>query len=282
MEGNLKVMVIVCHPADAIDHDGATLCLHAESGDAVTVVVCTHGVERNDYRRRESLSRGGAAVTDKETAIRDKEAEVVKGLKVLGVADVRFLRFSDEYVNVTSELVEAIAAQLAEVQPHLLLLHNPSEELGFAHTDSAVAALKAISLANMPRFLTRPSGRSFPAQVFFMTMYGHTNQLVSEGIRHGNVLIDITSVVERKVAAMDCLDSQYYRGDLARKCVEITNGRMGLHWSIPYAEAFQTLHPEVYLHLPANEYLMQYAGTPTSQKMKRLRIMVHEVPVREP
>ena len=180
---------------------------------------------------------------------------------------------------VTTELVEAIATQLADVQPHLLLLHNPTEELGFAHTDSAVAALKAIGLANMPRFLTRPSGRSFPAQVFFMTMHGHTNQLVSDGARHGNVLVDISSVVDRKVRAMDCLESQYYRGDLARKCVEITNGRMGLHWSIPYAESFQTLHPHVHSHLPANEYLMEYAATPASRKLSRLKITVQDVPV---
>ena len=36
----LKVMAVVCHPADAIDGAGGTLCLHQERGDEVTVVVC--------------------------------------------------------------------------------------------------------------------------------------------------------------------------------------------------------------------------------------------------
>ena len=279
MDGSMKIMAVVCHPADAVDHAGGTLCLHSQKGDAVTVVVCTHGVDSHDYRRSESLKKQRAAVADKKTAVRKKEAEVRKGLAILGVTDVRFLRLADDYVSVTRELVEAIATELADVQPHLLLLHNPTEELGFAHTDTAVAALKAISVANKPRAAKKPRSRSFPAQVFFMTMYGHTNQLVSEGMRHGDVLVDITSVVDRKVQAMDCLDSQYYRGDLARKCIEITNGRMGLHWCVPYAESFQTLYPGVYSHLPANDYLLHHAAAPLSQQLKRLKIMVHQVPV---
>ncbi len=114
-----------------------------------------------------------------------------------------------------------------------------------------------------------------------MTMYGHTNQLSHEGMRHGNVLIDITPVIDRKVRAMDCLHSQYYPGNLARKCIEAVNGRMGLHASIPYAEAFQTFHPHVYSHLPANEYLMHSARTPTSEQVERMHILVDDVPLAE-
>ena len=57
-------MAIVCHPADALDHAGGTLCLHAQRGDEVTVVVCTHGVETHDLVRNESLSRGDDDTTE--------------------------------------------------------------------------------------------------------------------------------------------------------------------------------------------------------------------------
>jgi 4-oxalomesaconate hydratase len=274
----LKIMAIVCHPADAIDHAGGTLCLHAERGDQVRVVVCTHGVDSHDLRRRAAMRSGAGEVTDKETAITRKEQEVIDGLAILGVSDVQFLRLRDDLITASTEMIEAIAAQLADMQPHLLLLHNPTEELGFEHGDTAIAALRARNLAKTPRFLKRPAAHNFPVQIFFMTMYGHTNQLAHEGKRHGNVLIDITSVVDRKVRAMDCLHSQYYPGDLARKCVEVTNGRMGLHASIPYAEAFQTFHPHVYTHLPTNAYLLQLASTPASERIKRMRVMVNEVP----
>ncbi len=282
MDQPLKIMAVVCHPADAIDGAGGTLCLHVERGDEVTVVVCTHGVDTHDLERNDAIRFGGAAEPgDQTTAIGRKEKEVAAGMAILGVTDVRFLRFPDELLLVTPELIEALATVMAEVQPHLLITHNPTEGRGLAdvgHADSAIAALKARYLANTPRFLKQASGRTFPAQVFFMTMNGQTTQLTAEGLRYGNVLIDITPVVERKVRAMDCLRSQYYPGDLARKCIENVNGRMGLHWKMSYAEAFQTFYPHGYAHLPVNEHLLKVASTPASETYSQLRIMVNDVP----
>ena len=166
----LKIMAIVCHPADAIDGAGGTLCLHAERGDEVAVVVCTHGVDTHDLRRNDSLRFGqGSDPGDHQAAVGRKEQEVLDGMAILGVTDVRFLGFPDELLMVTPELVEALARELADFQPHLLILHNPTEGRGLAdvgHADSAIAALKARYLANTPRFLAKPSGRTFPAQVF--------------------------------------------------------------------------------------------------------------------
>lgn len=280
----LKIMAVVCHPADAIDHAGGTFCLHSDRGDEVTVVVCTHGVDTHDLERRDMLQAGDkAAEMDQETAIGRKEKEVVDGLAILGVTDVRFLRFPDELLIVSPELIEALAEVLVDVQPHLLITHNPTEEAGFGdvgHADSAMATLKAVHLANAsPRFQERRTGRRFPAQTFFTTMYGGTTQLNHEGMRYGNVVLDITPVVDRKVRAMDCLRSQYYTGDLGRKCVEITNGRMGLHLCLSYAESYQTLHPHIFSHLPANEHLMKGAITSTKDRQGGLRIMVNDVPV---
>lgn len=279
MDEKLKIMAIVCHPTDAIDHAGGTLCLHAQRGDDVCVVICTHGVDTHDIRRNEAIRFGsGAAPADLTVALSRKEHEVMKGLGILGITDVRFLRFPDELVLVSRELIEALAEQLADFQPHILILHNPTEEPGIGHAETALAALQARGLANTPRFLKKPAGRTFPAQIFFHEMYGVTTQLTSEGRRYGSVLVDITPVIDKKVRAMDCLESQYYPGNLGRKCVEIVNGRMGLHWSIPYAEAFQPHFPHVYSHLPMNEYLLQLSRTPASETSKRMRIMVTDVP----
>jgi len=90
--------------------------------------------------------------------------------------------------------------------------------------------------------------------------------------------VDITSVVDRKVRAMDCLRSQYYPGHVARNCIEDINGRMGLHWCLPYAEAFHALYPSAYPHLPANEHLLKLASMPTKDHYPNLRIMVNDVP----
>ncbi|MCC7519472.1 MAG: PIG-L family deacetylase [Verrucomicrobiae bacterium] len=276
--GKLKLLCVVCHPADAIDGAGGTLCQHAARGDQVTVVVCTHGVDTHDLRRNDRVRFGGRGrVTDPVTARDRKEAEVVAGMKLLGVTDVRFLRFADELLTVSPKLIEALAAVMAEVQPHLMITHNPTENAGLAdigHADSAQAALKAQYLANTQRFLRRPPGRKFPAQIFFLTMNGQTTRLTAEGSRFGNVLIDISDVIERKVRALDCLASQYYPGLVARKVLEDVNGQMGLHWRLSYAESFQTYFPESYRYLPANPYLLEFAATSARERARRLRLIV--------
>ena len=142
MGEQLRIMTIVCHPADAIDHAGGTMCLHAERGDEVSVVVCTHGVDTHHHQRNEALRfESASTAADLKIAMDEKEAEVLKGMAILGVHDVRFLRFPDELVLVNQALIEAIAAQIADVQPHILILHNPSEEPGNGHGETAQAAL---------------------------------------------------------------------------------------------------------------------------------------------
>lgn len=283
MNQKLKIMAVVCHPADAIDGAGGTLCRHAARGDQVTTVVCTHGVDTHHLRRNDALRFDRRAV-DQKTALDEKEKEVAQGMNILGVRDVRFLRFPDELLSVTPELIEAIARVIADVQPHLLILHNPTEEGGLGdvgHADSAIAALKARYLANTPRFRKPSCRRTVPAQVYFYCMNGQTTQLTAEGDRYGSILIDITPVIDRKVRAIDCLRSQYYPGHLGRKCIEAVNGRMGLHWCLPYAEAFQPLFPHVYSHLPANKHLLQLASTPAQDHYAHLRILVNDVPHRQ-
>jgi 4-oxalomesaconate hydratase len=280
MDEKLRIMTIVCHPADAIDHAGGTMCLHAERGDEVSVVVCTHGVDTHHHQRNEALRfESASTAADMKTAVDEKEAEVLRGMAILGVHDVRFLRFPDELVLVNQALIEAIAAQIADVQPHILILHNPSEEPGNGHGETAQAALASRGLANAPRrYPKKYKMRGYPIQIYFCEMYGTTTQLTMEGMRYGNVLIDITSVVDRKVRAMDCLTSQFYPGDLARKCVEDVNGRMGLHWCVPYAEAFQPHNPSVYTHLPLNDYMLKLFSESISESAARTRIMVTDVP----
>lgn len=98
----LTIMAVMCHPADAIDGAGGTLCLHAERGDEVTVVVCTHGVETHELQRNDNARFGdGQQTGDRSIAVGRKEKEVVEGMAILGVSDIRFLRFSDELLTVS-------------------------------------------------------------------------------------------------------------------------------------------------------------------------------------
>ena len=87
MDESLKIMAVMCHPADAIDHAGGTLCLHAQRGDQVTTVVCTHGVDTHHTRRNELIKSGRLdQVSDLEEAIREKGRRRAEGWRFSGSA----------------------------------------------------------------------------------------------------------------------------------------------------------------------------------------------------
>ena len=87
-----------------------------------------------------------------------------------------------------------------------------------------MAALRACDLVKTSNYVQDAGDPVTPAQIFFITMCGHTNQLSAEGRRFANVLVDITPVVEKKARALDCVASQYYTGDLAANASKSPTG----------------------------------------------------------
>jgi hypothetical protein len=73
------------------------------------------------------------------------------------------------------------------------------------------------------------------------------------------VFIDITDVVEKKLAAMDCLVSQGYGGAYARKRIETSDGAFGQAGGVSYAEGFISLNAETHYLLPVTEYALKRA-----------------------
>ena len=65
-----------------------------------------------------------------------------------------------------------------------------------------------------------------------------------------DVFIDITDVIDKKLAALDCLVSQGYGGPYARKRIETSDGAFGLAGGVAYAEGFISLHAETHDYLP--------------------------------
>ena len=60
----------------------------------------------------------------------------------------------------------------------------------------------------------------------------------AEGGYYNDVFIDITDVVDKKLASLDCLESQGYGGAYARKRIETSDGAFGLAGGGAYAEGF--------------------------------------------
>jgi len=104
-----------------------------------------------------------------------------------------------------------------------------------------------------------------PADIFDQsggTMAHHA----ARGGYTNDVFIDITDVIDKKFAAMECLVSQGYAGDYNRKRIETSDGAFGMSGGCSYCEGFISLHSQTYYHLPLSEY-----------SLKRARSSDHEI-----
>ena len=271
MTTKLSLLVTAGHPADAFDGVGGTLAMHADRGDRVTVAVMTHGVKTHSWNlmAQERTAKASATEEDVQTQIETKEQEIRDGLAILGVQDVRFMGVDDTFLNLDEKIVWELAELIREVRPHIVITQSPLEQngVGDQHALCGQMTLMAIRLAGgvMPECSMPPFG---VFRVYIEASGGKTTSLEYERNRFPHVLINVEDVVERKVKAIDTLQSQFYDGDLGRKMVEVRGFTWGLHQRLAYVEAFQLYEPLVYSHLPVPEYDFERAKIPMEKQFR--------------
>lgn len=95
-----------------------------------------------------------------------------------------------------------------------------------------------------------------------------------------DVYIDITDVIERKVAALDMMRGQTYDGPYARKRVEAVDGPFGMFSGVAQAEPFTSMYPQVYDRLPLTQHTRIKASETNKQRKSRVcRLLAAQVPV---
>ncbi|MCK5118454.1 MAG: PIG-L family deacetylase [Candidatus Latescibacteria bacterium] len=224
---SLSILLVGGHPADAFDNAGGTLAHHAASGDRVTVAVMTHGARSHaatliDRYRTAEQTVVQVDEVDREVheTLDEKRDEVRGACAVMGVKDVRFLEYDDDILLAREDLIRRIADLVQETRPDIVITHHPYDRGGVANTHSECAAmtLAAIDAAGgLLRNSTRRPHRV--AQVFFMGVEPAcaSKDVLAAGMTIWcDVYVDITDVIERKIAALDMMVSQNYQGAYAR------------------------------------------------------------------
>jgi len=274
----LRILSIGAHPADVFDQSGGTMAHHTARGDYVACISLTHGARVHDavisdsmYHREEIPE---AVVLEQMIGDRSdvKIQEIRAACKILGVDDVYFLGADDGILLVERDLIRRLASLLRQIRPDIILTHYPFEGDGQvnAHAVAGQIVLHAIQFAS-----SVDSGDRTPphrlAQVFF---FGQGAATTRAGLwdAHGgytnDVFVDITDVIEKKFAAMECLVSQGYAGAYNRKRTQIGDGSFG-GGTVSYGEGFIRLNAEVHYYLPLTAYARQRSKESDHEIMRR-------------
>ncbi|HBN83466.1 MAG TPA: hypothetical protein DDZ89_06435 [Clostridiales bacterium] len=279
----LQIMVIMAHPADTFDHCGGTLMHHVRKGDHVTVVSVLQGVRVHDAVVSDQLRyTGGGQKPEEAKAIRDdrssiKYKEVSNACKILGIEDVRFLGVEDKINLVNEPNIIAIAKLIREVKPDILITHYPKINMGIGqHPQIGTMVVHAMGFAGSIDF-DDPNPAHKTAQLFFAFPDNYNfkaTALDADTTCHCDVFVDVSDVVEEITRARNCMSSQQYSGNYARKSVETSFGVNGNRMRTGYAEPFIRYKPELLYYLPLPERFERWANEKEKDQLERRAYMV--------
>ena len=235
---NPTLLVVSAHVGDFVWRAGGAIALCAEQGYSVTVACLSYG-ERGESAR---FWREGLNLQQIKEA-RHREAE--KAAAVLGASLHAF--DADDYPLIdTPELVEKVARLYRTVMPSIVLTHTERDPWNRDHEVAHEIALKARIIAQAPGFDPGQEVLGAPPVFLFEPHQPENSGFVP------NVLLDITSVWEKKLAAMHCMEGQQhlwdYYSDVAKRRGVQAERNSGPNLGLPagtMGEAYQRVYPQV-------------------------------------
>lgn len=231
------MLVVSAHAADFVWRAGGAIALAVANGQSVKVVCLSFG------------ERGESAAAWRE----GKKLEEIKKLRsdeasaaaaALG-ADIEFLDGGDYPLRPTPEMMDRVVHIYRELSPTVVLTHPLADPYNYDHPAAANLALEARILAQAAGYPAPGDVLGAPPVFFF-----EPHQPEQCGFRP-EVLLDITSVFEKKQAAMSCLPAQkhlwdYYTDLAKRRGVQLERNagpNLGIRRGTQ-AEAFMRLFPQ--------------------------------------
>jgi 4-oxalomesaconate hydratase len=232
------LLVVTAHPGDFVWRAGGAIALARSRGERVVIACLSFG------ERGESASAWRAGKSLEE--IKDiRRTEGQTAADALG-AEVRFFDAGDYPLRSSDELLSALVDLYREVQPAVVLTHAEKDPYNMDHPQAAQIALHARVLAQAPGVPGPGDVIGAPPVFAFEPHQSEVCGFVPQ------VLLDVTDVWDRKVAAMNALGAQghlvEYYTDLGRRRGVQAKRNSGPNLGLAvtaYAEAFQRYYPQV-------------------------------------
>ena len=256
-----NILVIYPHPADSATDASGTVALHAERGDRVTSVVVSHG-ERHHMQwlaDQKALPEDQRDPDLKSLTLESyrnfKAREAERIADVLGVHELILLGWTDHEIYFDLDKAHELADVIRKVAPDIVITRLPVDNGPSIndHPTTGRIVMKALEIVgNRVREFDGVDASHGVKQVFFSFAGGeevNSNNFFVPGIVP-DVWVDTTSVIHKKVQAMDQLASQGYEGETARWIAEARDGRWGMIAGCAYAEPFLRPQAITYDSLP--------------------------------
>jgi len=230
-----RVQVIGAHSADFVWRAGGAVAKAVELGGAAEVIALSYG-ERGESG--ELWKQEGQTV---ENVKRIRHAEAEAAAAHLG-ASLRALDLGDYPLQIDGDAMLRIADAIREFAPDVLITHTDTDPFNPDHPVAHAAVDRARGLA-AGAGVSSAFATIKPPQLFLFEP--HQPELCNFT---PNVHVDITSVWERKLAAMGEMKAQQYlqtyyaqRGEQRGNHARRASGNAGVR----YGESFMRVLPQV-------------------------------------
>ena len=238
MSDRKTALVVSAHAADFVWRCGGAIALHRERGVEVTIVCLSFG-ERGESAR---LWKQEGATLDKVKAVRRKEAE--NAAEVLGAHDLVCFDLGDYPLTLDRDAKDRLVDVLRAVQPAFILTHSKYDPYNTDHMATMAFTMEARMIAQA--WGHKPGEKVLGAPQMYLFEPHQTEQMGWVP----NVFLDITSVWDKKRAAIECMEGQHHlwhyytnvaenRGNHFRR----NSGGMAGGRDCKYAEGFQAVFP---------------------------------------
>lgn len=188
-----KVLAIAAHPDDIEFMMAGTLILLAEAGYDLHMMNIANG-------------SCGTATEDRDAIVARRLNEARDAAAAIG-AQLHLPVVNDLEIFYTLEQLQKVAAVLRAVQPAILLVQSPEDYME-DHMNACRLAVSAAFFRGMRNFVTDPP---LPPVTGNVTVYHALPYGLRDGLRRvirPGLYVDITSVIDRKRAALACHRSQ--------------------------------------------------------------------------
>jgi 4-oxalomesaconate hydratase len=230
-----RMLVIGAHAADFVWRAGGAIAVTTSGGGVARVIALSYG-ERGESGE---LWKEEGQTVERVKEIRHGEAE--RAAAALG-ADFHCLDLGDYPLEIDVDALRLITDQIREFAPDVLITHTDTDPFNPDHPVAHVAVARARGLA-AGAGVPSAFGTVRPPALFLFEP--HQPELCNFT---PNTFVDITAVMEKKLAAMAEMKAQKYlqtyyaqradqRGNHAR--------RSSANADIRQAEAFQRVTPHV-------------------------------------